>query len=379
MRALARQTAPAFLIALAGLVVASPIKAQGQSQRSDPPGTVQSSLWNGIFSSQQASRGKSSYDGVCARCHGAQLAGGADGGPTLKGSTFLAHWNNDTLASLYVKIRDTMPRNTPGTISEEVKIEILAYLLEQNGFPAGHAELKANLPALDELRLTRKGVWDGVFTDAQADRGKIAAGQGRCTGCHGSELGGTDRAPALKGPAFLANWEDGSVNRLFTKIRDTMPPSNTDQLSSATKLDVVTFLLRENGFPAGAIELPSDSDTLEKIQIVKKGADTAGPQNFALVQVVGCLSGDGGRGWTLTNATEPIVTRDEAPTADALKNAGTKPLGRQTLRLVSVVAPMKPESLRGTKVEARGLLYREPAYSDLNLISLTTVGPACSN
>ena len=77
-----------------------------------------------------------------------------------------------------MKIRDTMPRNTPGTISEEVKIEILAYLLQQNGFPAGSAALKADLPALDELRVTRKGVWDGVFTAAQADRGKAAAGTG---------------------------------------------------------------------------------------------------------------------------------------------------------------------------------------------------------
>jgi cytochrome c553 len=359
------------------LAIAASIEVQGAAapQSAQPGGSV----WNGVFNPQQASRGKSSYDGVCARCHGAQLTGGADGGPTLTGGTFLSHWSNDTLASLYVKIRDTMPRNTPGTISEDVKIEILAYLLQQNGFPAGTSELKADLPALDELRVTRKGVWDGVFTTAQAERGRAAAAQGRCTGCHGPELGGTERAPALKGPAFLANWEDGSVNRLFAKIRDGMPPGNTDQLAPDAKLDVVTFLLGENGFPPGSIELPSDAETLDAIQIVKKGADSRAAANFALVQVIGCLAGDRESGWVLTDATEPIVTRDDAPTAAALKNAEAKPLGRQTLRLVSVVAALKPESLKGAKVEARGLLYREPAYADLNITSLTPVTARCQN
>ncbi len=361
-------------IGLSALIFAGSISVHGAPPQSAALGT---NVWSGLFTSEQASHGKSSFDGVCARCHGAQLTGGTDGGPALKGSTFLSHWDGDTLASLFVKIRDTMPRNTPGTISDEVKIEILAYLLQQNGFPAGNAALKIDLPALDEVRLTRKGVWDGVFTSAQAERGKEAAERVRCTGCHGNELGGTERAPALKGPAFLANWEDGSVNRLFTKIRDTMPPSNTDQLPAASKLDVVAFLLRANGFPAGSVELTSEAEALDSIQIVKRGGEGAGAPNFALVQVIGCLAGDGGRGWTLTDATEPVVTRDDAPTAAALRNAESKPLGRQTLQLVSVAASLKPESLKGAKVEARGLLYREPAYADLNLTSLKAVASSC--
>jgi cytochrome c553 len=361
----------------ASLVIAASIEVRGAAPQSAQPG---GSVWSGVFTAQQASRGKSGYDGVCARCHGIQLTGGgADGGPALTGGTFLSHWSNDTLASLFMKIRDTMPRNTPGTISEDVKVEILAYLLQQNGFPAGTSELKADLPALDELRVTRLGVWDGVFTAAQAERGKAAAAQGRCTGCHGPELGGTERAPALKGPAFLANWEDGSVNRLFVKIRDGMPPGNTDQLAPGPKLDVVTFLLRENGFPAGSIELPSDAETLDAIQIVKKGTDSRAVANFALVQVIGCLAGDRESGWTLTDATEPIVTRDDTPTPAALKNAEAKPLGRQTLHLVSVVASLKAEALKGARVEARGLLYREPTFADLNLTSLTSLAPRCRN
>jgi len=341
-----------------------------------PQGAPKNDVWSGAFTSEQAASGKASYDGVCARCHGAQLMGGTDGGPALKGGNFLGHWNGDTLASLYIKIRDTMPRDTPGTVSDDVKIEILAFLLQQNGFPTGRANLKLDLAALDEVQLLRKGIWDGVFTDAQVQRGKTFASQGRCTGCHGTELGGTDRAPALKGPSFLANWEDGPLNRLFTKIRDGMPPANTDQLSPSAKIDIIAFLLRENGFPTGSTELTADTGTLDGIQIAKKGSDNGMAPNFALVQVVGCLVIDK-EGWMLTDATEPVVTRDDAPTAAALKNAETKPLGRQTLHLVSVTASLKPDSMNGAKVEARGLIYRDVTYADLNLTSIALIAPRC--
>jgi cytochrome c553 len=358
-------------------LVALAFMAWGQSRPAAQAGG-QRKIWDGAYTTEQAARGKSGYEGVCARCHGVPLTGGgADEGPPLKGSGFLSHWNNDTLASLYTKIRDTMPRTTPGTISDEVKIEILAYLLQQNGFPAGTAELTRDLPTLDNVRIVQKGVWDGIFTAAQADRGQAAAAQGRCTGCHGTELGGTDRAPALKGPAFLANWEDGSVNRLFAKIRDTMPPSNTDQLAAPTKLDVVAFILRENGFPPGSVELPSDAGALDTIQIVKKAVD-AGAPNFALVEVVGCLSGDPTSGWTLTNAAEPVVIRDEVASAAALRNAQSKALGNQTLHLVSV-SSLKMDAMKGHKIDARGLLYRDQAYVDLNVTSLQPVAPSCAN
>jgi mono/diheme cytochrome c family protein len=376
MKGSVRRTRLALRAAVVPLVLAfgSAAAQQGAAQGGVPARQV----LDGVFTPEQATRGKASYEGVCARCHGVQLTGGADAGPALKGSTFLSHWDSDTLGSLFVKIRDTMPRNTPGTISDEVKIEVVAYLLQQNGFPAGASELKVNLAVLDEVRIALRGVWDGVFTAAQADRGKAAAGRGRCTGCHGLELGGTERAPTLKGATFLANWEDGSVNRLFVKIRDTMPPANTDQLPPAEKLDVVAFLLRENGFPAGSRELTPDQDSLETIHIVKKGQSGGGAPNFALVHVVGCLTGDANSGWRLTNATEPVVTREETPTEAALKNAQARPLGRQSVSLVSVSRSLKPESMDGQKVEARGLLYREQAYTDLNLTSLRPVASSCN-
>jgi len=366
LRALRLNVSLAVLAATAGLTIAAASLSAQQKPKN---------VSDGVFSTDQAMRGKSGYDGVCARCHGAPLTGSQGNGPALKGAAFLGHWDKDTLGSLYTKIRDTMPQGSPGTLTDEVKLQILAYVLQQNGFPAGTSDLPGDVSALEEIGIQQRGVWDGIFTVAQADAGKQSSA--RCQGCHGPELNGTDRAPALKGPAFLANWEDGSVNRLFVKVRDTMPPGNTDSLPPDVKLNIVAHLLRENGFPAGTSELTPNADALDSLQITKKGAD-GGVPNFALVQVVGCLERDQLAGWTLTDASEPVVTRDNTPSAAALKAAEAKPLGRQTFGLVSVDAATKSGALNGRKVEARGLLYRDGAWADLNLTSIKPVSPDCA-
>lgn len=366
MNVLNPRTLVAGLVATLGVTAVCAVSVTAQAAKN---------VRDGVFTSEQALRGKSGYDGVCARCHGALLNGSEGNGPVLKGAAFLAHWDKDTLGSLFTKIRDTMPRDGAGTLTDEVKIQILAYVLQQNGFPAGKADLPGDVAALEEVGIQQRGVWDGVFTEAQAERGSKSAA--RCQGCHGPQLAGTDRAPALKGTSFLADWEDGSLNKLFLKVRDTMPPGNTDSLTPEVKLDVVSFLLRENGFPAGANELALNTETLDGLQITRKGGADTGAPNFALVQVVGCLVRDRA-GYTLTNASEPAVTRDDKPSAAALKTAEAKPLGTRTFGLVSVTASAKAGGLDGRKVEARGLLYREGSYADINLTSLSATAASCS-
>jgi hypothetical protein len=215
-----------------------------------------------------------------------------------------------------------------------------------------------------------------VFTQAQAERGKAALLQNGCNGCHAADLSGA-RGPALKGERFITDWENGSVNRLFLKIRETMPPLNAEQVPPATKLDIVAYLLQVNGFPTGAIAL--NMDDLDGIQIVQRGAEAAGPANFSLVAAVGCLAEGPNKKWILTQATEPIATKDEFPNAGLLRAAEAKPLGSRTLELVSVSPTFKADTRRGHKVEVRGLLYRDASYTELNLTSLETVGPTCTN
>ena len=332
-------------------------------------------IWDGVFTSDQALRGKSAFEVSCARCHNIALIG-SERGPAIKGPTFLAHWEKDSLADLFIKMRDTMPEGGPGTVRDEVKIDILSYILQQNGFPTGPDELELNLSLLADIRLARKGIWDGVFTTAQAERGKAALLQNGCNGCHGVELAG-DKGPALKGDRFITEWENGSVNRLFTKIRDTMPPLNPEQVDPAAKLDIVAYLLEVNGFPPGSTSL--NMDELESIQIARRGAEAAGPANFTLVEAIGCLAQGPDKKWILTNASEPAATKDETSTPASLQAAQSTPLGSQILELVSVSPSFKPDSHRTHKVEVRGLLYRDPKYVELNLTSLDTVASSCAN
>jgi S-disulfanyl-L-cysteine oxidoreductase SoxD len=334
-------------------------------------------VWDGVFTAAQASRGKAEFDQTCSRCHNLALIG-SERGPAIKGAAFLSNYEKGTIGDLFIKIRDTMPQGGPGTLNDDIKLDILTYILQQNGFPEGAEPLKKDLALLEEIRLAKKGIWDGVFTTAQADRGKAALLQNGCNGCHGADLTG-DRAPALKGDRFMGDWQNGSVNRLFTKIRDTMPPLNAEQVAPKTKVDIIAYLLQANGFPAGSTELPLDPAALDSLQIVKKGAEAGVAPNFALVQVSGCLTQAPNGRWILTNSTEPVVTKEETPSPASAGGVNSAALGKATFDLVSVVPSFDADSHKGHRMDARGLLYREPPYAELNLTSLTMVGPRCGN
>ena len=331
-------------------------------------------IWDGVYTAAQAARGKPRFEASCSRCHNNELVG-SERGPSLKGNTFWNKYENDSLGSLFTLIRDTMPRDGgAGVVSDEVKVDILAYILSRNDVPPGTDELKLAANALEAIKITKKGVLDGVYTTAQAERGKSNFLSGRCGGCHQLDLSG-DRGPALKGDAFLSHWENGPVNALFKKISETMPPNAANETTDEAKVDIIAYLLQSNGFPAGKTELKLDADVLESIEIARKGGTSAAP-NFSLVQVVGCLSQTSDNVWTLTRTTEPVVTRQEQPNASGLKDAEGKPLGTQTFQLVSATA-FKPETHKGQKMEARGLLYKDARDAMLNLTSLQTVAASC--
>lgn len=332
-------------------------------------------IWDGVYTSAQAARGKEPFERSCARCHNVELAG-SQRGPALKGNAFWAKYDNEGLSSLFMFIRDTMPQDGPSLLSDEIKADVLAYIMSMNGMPAGNAELKADLRALDDIKIARKTTFDGVFTEAQAERGKQNFLTGRCGGCHKLDLTG-DRGPTLKGDDFLSHWDNGSVATLFDKIRETMPPNSPNESTDDAKIDIVAYLLQQNNFPVGKTELRADADALGIIDLVRKGQTAAAVPNFSLVQVVGCLTQGPNKAWTLTQTSDPVLTRDEEPSATAIKTAQAKALGGQTFQLISVV-PFKPEGHVGHKMEARGLLYKDQADARLNLTSLQMLG-ACGS
>jgi mono/diheme cytochrome c family protein len=331
-------------------------------------------IWDGVYTSAQAARGKAPFERSCARCHNVELAG-SQRGPALKGNVFWSKYENDNLGTLFTFLRDNMPQDGPSLVDDAIKADILAYIMSMNGMPAGNDELKADVRALESIKVAKKTTWDGVFTAAQAERGKQNFLTGRCGGCHKLDLTG-DRGPALKGDDFLAHWDNGSVATLFDKIRETMPPNAPNETTDDAKIDIVAYLLQQNGYPAGrTAELRADADSLGIVDIMRKG-QTNTIANFSLVQVVGCLTPGAGSSWTLTRTSEPALTRDEEPTAAALKTAQGKALGAQTYTLVSVTQ-FKPDDRKGQKVEARGLIYRDEGDARLNLTSLQAINSTC--
>jgi mono/diheme cytochrome c family protein len=213
-------------------------------------------------------------------------------------------------------------------------------------------------------------IWQGVYSAAQAERGK-ASFNASCLRCHGDKLQG-NTAPALSGDRFFTTWGGEPIASLFAKIRDTMPPNFGTSIDDPTKLDVVSYILQTNGYPAGVNELSLTGADLANAQILKQG-EQAIVQNFSLVQTVGCLSRGPDNAWLLTRTADPLVTRDDVPSAQSLASAATRPLGARTFRLLSA-KPFSPESHQGHKMEARGLIYSESGDERLTLTSLRMAG-----
>jgi len=107
-----------------------------------------------------------------------------------------------------------------------------------------------------------RSVWSGVYADEQAAAGEKIYFT-RCSTCHGDDLGGVERAPALAGTPFLESWDGKDLRRLLDRIA-SMPPGQP--VSSAEALDVLAFLLRTSEMPSGPAALPADRARLAEIR-----------------------------------------------------------------------------------------------------------------
>lgn len=121
----------------------SVLRQEGQPSRS---------VWDGVYTEEQAQRGEALYQQECALCHLATLTGG-ESAPPLAGADFLSNWNGLTLGDLFERLRISMPPDQPDRLTRQQKIEILAYMLSVNKFPAGSRELPRETYALNQIRL----------------------------------------------------------------------------------------------------------------------------------------------------------------------------------------------------------------------------------
>jgi mono/diheme cytochrome c family protein len=126
-------------IVLAGVSMWAAASALSASQTSPAPGNR--STWEGVYTLQQAKRGQEQYDISCANCHGSDMQGDGADVPALGDERFAKKWDRRTLKDLFSLMSQTMPENRPGSLSKEAYGNLLAYILQGNGFPNGVVEL----------------------------------------------------------------------------------------------------------------------------------------------------------------------------------------------------------------------------------------------
>ena len=126
------------------------------------------SVTDGVYTQEQASRGKAAYAVQCAGCHGAQLGGG-DEAPALVGQQFLAKWRSRSVSDLFENIRVTMPADRPGTLSRAMNSDIVAWILASNQFKAGGTELGMESDALKRILFGGRATPEPQPRNAAAD------------------------------------------------------------------------------------------------------------------------------------------------------------------------------------------------------------------
>ena len=130
-------TARRFIITVAG---ASALAAAWVS----PPVAQERTIEDGVYTSEQATRGRQAYREQCSACHADNLLGG-EMAPGLVGSGFISGWSGETLWNFADFTNATMPQDAPGRLTAEQLNDVIAFILEANEYPAGAEELAIDL------------------------------------------------------------------------------------------------------------------------------------------------------------------------------------------------------------------------------------------
>ncbi len=215
-------------------------------------------------------QGRQLYEAHCARCHGASGEGRPPAFPALSGNDRLAD-----AAHVVGTIRQgagNMPPFPALTADETASLAGYVRNAWTNGFGGVTIEEVDAVSAAFADPGPAASVWDGVFSEAQAMRGR-GLYTGACSFCHGRRLNGAPddpdmrSTPPLARARFLREWEGRSLATLFEYTRLTMPEDNPTSLTDAEYVDVIAYMLSVSGMPAGDGELPPDSRSLAQIEM----------------------------------------------------------------------------------------------------------------
>ena len=113
------------------------------------------SVWSGVYTEAQAKRGEAIYADRCASCHAPDLSG-LDQAPALTGADFMTEWNELSMNDLFERVRISMPADKPGSLERQQVADVLAFILQKNGLPAGQAELPTTADGLKAIAFLAK-------------------------------------------------------------------------------------------------------------------------------------------------------------------------------------------------------------------------------
>ena len=111
---------------------------------------TQRSVWDGVYTEEQARRGEGVFIQACSNCHGRTLEG-ADMTPALTGGAFMANWDGLTVGDLFDRIRISMPADRPGSLSRQENVDVVSFILRFNQFPSGKEELPREIQTLKQI------------------------------------------------------------------------------------------------------------------------------------------------------------------------------------------------------------------------------------
>ncbi len=154
---LARLVAMAPVAAvLTTVMLASVLAGSAAAGRAIQPETSGRTVWDGVYTEEQATRGHAVYQKECASCHLEDLRGEGFA-PSLIEDAFTYRWQDGPLGDLLIVTKATMPADRPATLPDEQYAEVVAYLLKMNKYPAGPRELSKNPSDLTQVTFKKPG------------------------------------------------------------------------------------------------------------------------------------------------------------------------------------------------------------------------------
>ncbi len=144
----------AWLTSVTLLACALAVNVTGQ-QRDQAKTSSGRTVWDGVYTEEQGSRGRTEYMQTCASCHAEDLRGKGTA-PSLVEESFWFLYGDMTVGDLWERVRTLMPSDRPGSLSSQSYRDVVAFILQSNKLPPGERELDADPEALREILITTK-------------------------------------------------------------------------------------------------------------------------------------------------------------------------------------------------------------------------------